>query len=162
MLAFMKPDKGAITLSNKEGTIPASEKTRVNFAYVPQGDFLFSGTIRENLKIVRPKATDDELIRVLFQAAAGFVFDLPKRLDTPLQEGGHGLSGGQVQRLAIARALLCEGSVLLLDEVTSSLDEATEAEIIDSLKLYVKDKIIILVTHKQNVISACDQIFPLD
>lgn len=161
LLAFMKPDKGIITLSDKEKTVPVSENTRVNFAYVPQGDFLFSGTIRENLKVVRPEATEEELIMVLIQAAAGFVFDLPDRLDTRLQEGGHGLSGGQIQRLAIARALLCESSVLLLDEVTSSLDENTEAEIIYSLKKNVKDKIIILVTHKQKVISSCDYVFSL-
>ncbi len=161
LLAFMKPDKGSITLSGKKQVIPASEHTRINFAYVPQGDFLFSGTIRDNLLIVRPDATEDELIEALMQSAADFVFDLPDRLETSLMEGGHGLSGGQMQRIAIARALLCEGNVLLLDEVTSSLDEDTEAEIIYSLKKHKKDRIIILVSHKQKVISACDNIFSI-
>lgn len=161
LLAFMRPQQGTITLSDGQRTYPVSRQTRINFAYVPQGDFLFSGTIRDNLSVVKPDVTDDELIRVLNQAAAGFVLDLPDGLHTHLQEGGHGLSGGQMQRLAIARALLCEGSVLLLDEVTSSLDEQTEAEIIRTLQENVKDKLIILVSHKQKVISACDHILSL-
>lgn len=162
LLAFVYPQEGMVLLSDTLGIYPVTNRMRINFSYVPQRNYLFSGTIRDNLRTGKAGATDTELAIVLKQAAAEFVFELPSGLDTRLNEQGEGLSGGQVQRLAIARALLCPGSVLLLDEVTSALDEDTEYEIISSLKRFVHDRIIILISHKPKVIAACDSIYQLD
>lgn len=160
ILALMPLDGGRIVLRTAGGKeYAATADTRVNFAYVPQQCHLFSGTVRENLKMSKPDATDEELAAVLEKAAARFVLESPAGLDTMLQEGGNGLSGGQMQRLAIARALLHPSPVLLLDEVTSSLDEDTERDIIGSLKNISSDRIIIFVTHKKTVVSACDDVF---
>lgn len=162
LLALIHPQSGSITLSDGSHTIPVSEHTRVNFAYVPQENHLFSGTIRDNLRIGNPHATDDQLTEVLMQTAAQFVFDMPQGLDTMLKEQGEGLSGGQIQRLALARALLYPGRILLLDEVTSALDENTEAEIMQSIRQHLGHRIILIVTHKQKVMDVCDAVYDLE
>lgn len=159
MLGFVRPQKGTIVLSDGKRQVETSPCTRVNFCYVPQHHFLVSGTIRHNLQLVRPEVTEEELCSVLRLVAGEFVFEQPDGLDTRLNEAGGGLSGGQVQRLAIARALLCPGKILLLDEITSALDKDTEYEIISTLKKNVRDRIIIIVSHKPEVIAACDRVY---
>lgn len=162
LLSLIQPQSGSITLTDGIHTFPVSEHTRINFAYVPQENHLFSGTIRDNLRIGNPHATDEQLTEVLIQTAAQFVFEMPQGLDTLLKEQGEGLSGGQIQRLALARALLYPGRILLLDEVTSALDENTEAEIMQSIRKHLGNRIILIVTHKQKVMDVCDTIYDLE
>ncbi len=162
LLALMPPQTGEITLNDGFHAYPVSEQTRINFSYVPQENHLFSGSIRDNLRIGNPQATDEQLKIVLLQTAAQFVFDMPQGLDTLLKEQGEGLSGGQIQRLALARALLYPGCILLLDEVTSALDENTEAEIMQSIRRHLDHRIILIVTHRQKVMDVCDAVFDLE
>ena len=111
-----------------------SPSTRCNFTYVPQGNTLFSGTIRENLLMGNPEATEEDMNHALRTAVADFVFSLPDGIDTLLTEQGGGLSEGQAQRIAIARALLRPGHILLLDEATSALDSETERLLLGNLR----------------------------
>ncbi len=146
MLALIKPQSGRVVLTNGETTIEVSPSTRCNFVYVPQGNSLMSGTIRENLLMGNPNATDSELAKVLKSAIAEFVYDLPNGIDTMCGEKGVGLSEGQAQRIAIARGLLRSGAVILLDEPTSALDSDTEKELLISLSN--QQRTIIMVTHR--------------
>lgn len=156
ILGLISPQQGKVIVSDNKYSFQMSPAFRQRIAYVPQGNYLFSGSIRENLSLGNPDADDAAMKEALRQAAADFVFTMPAGLDSELKESGKGLSGGQIQRLAIARALLHGGEVLLLDEATASLDEKTEEEVIASLKKNVKDKIVIVVTHRQRVIDVCD------
>ena len=156
ILGLISPQQGKVIVSDNKYSFQMSPVFRQRIAYVPQGNYLFSGSIRENLSLGNPDADDAAMKEALRQAAADFVFTMPAGLDSELKESGKGLSGGQIQRLAIARALLHGGEVLLLDEATASLDEKTEEEVIASLKKNVKDKIVIVVTHRQRVIDVCD------
>ena len=156
ILGLISPQQGKVIVSDNKYSFQMSPVFRQRIAYVPQGNYLFSGSIRENLSLGNPNADDAAMKEALRQAAADFVFTMPAGLDSELKESGKGLSGGQIQRLAIARALLHGGEVLLLDEATASLDEKTEEEVIASLKKNVKDKIVIVVTHRQRVIDVCD------
>ena len=122
-----------------------------NFVYVPQGNTLMSGTVRYNLQLAKPDATDEELRRVLQVACAEFVFDLPNGLDTELGERGTGLSEGQAERIAIARGLLRPGGILLLDEISSALDEPTERELFQRLFDAYPAKTMIFITHRRAV-----------
>ena len=156
ILGLISPQQGKGIVSDNKYSFQMSPVFRQRIAYVPQGNYLFSGSIRENLSLGNLDADDAAMKEALRQAAADFVFTMPAGLDSELKESGKGLSGGQIQRLAIARALLHGGEVLLLDEATASLDEKTEEEVIASLKKNVKDKIVIVVTHRQRVIDVCD------
>ena len=156
ILALMKPQQGDIAIYNEQQSEAISPQTRCNLVYVPQGNTLLSGTIRDNLRLGRLDATDEELAAVLHIACADFVMELPDGLDTVCGESGGGLSEGQSQRIAIARALLREGSVMLLDEATSALDIETERTLLHNL-LQDKNKTIIFITHRQAVIDYCDQ-----
>jgi ABC-type bacteriocin/lantibiotic exporter with double-glycine peptidase domain len=133
-----------------------SVSTRCNLVYVPQGNSLFSGSIRDNLLVGNPEATDQQMFDALSTAAADFVRDLPYGLDTQCFEKGAGLSEGQAQRIAIARALLRPGKILLLDEFSSALDAQTETLLLERLTATKSDRTIIFITHRERVIDYCD------
>ena len=157
ILSFIKPDSGMVTFYGDGFSHVADRSTRAHVVFVPQGNTLISGTIRNNLLVAKPDASDEELRLALHTACADFVFDLPKRLDTVLAEHGGGLSEGQAQRIAIARGLLRPGSVLLLDEISSALDEATEKELFSRLLHSRPKTTMLLITHRPNVASLCDE-----
>lgn len=156
LLALIKPTSGRIVIEDESQLVEVSESTRSNFVYVPQGGSLFSGSIRDNLLLGNKEASDEELSRVLHIASAGFVFDLPKGLDTMLGENGSGLSEGQAQRVAIARSLLRPGKILLLDEATSALDSETELRFLKNLKREIGDRTVLFITHHAEIASFCD------
>ncbi len=166
MLGFVEPALGNVSVyeaQSNTGDKPAAcihtgKSTRANFVYVPQGNTLMSGSIRYNLLLARPNATDDELKAVLHTACADFVFELPDGLDSELGERGGGLSEGQAQRIAIARGLLRSGSILLLDEISASLDEETERELYTRLFAAYPEKTMIFITHRSAICTLCDEI----
>ena len=158
MLGLVEPREGRVLVysTNSSGPAgaferPVSANTCDYFVYVPQGNTLMSGTVRYNLQLAKPDATDDELRHVLQVACAEFVFDLPHGLDTELGERGMGLSEGQAERIAVARGLLRPGSVLLLDEISSALDEPTERELFRRLFAAYPNKTMIFITHRSAV-----------
>ena len=161
MLALVKPDSGQLELYDDTQSWPVSAATRGDFVFVPQGNSLMSGSVRFNLLLAKPSATEDELRDVLHTAAADFVFELPQGLDTELGERGAGLSEGQAQRVAIARGLLRPGSILLLDEISASLDEATERELFTRLFRNYPNRTMIFITHRPAVADLCDEILQL-
>ena len=181
MLALLTPQKGSVSVysfaagsasgsSSASGSVagadsavsyPASPSTRCNLVYVPQGNTLFSGTVRENLLMGNPDATDEQLRSVLHTAAADFVLELPSGLDTQCFESGAGLSEGQAQRIAIARALLRPGSILLLDEFSSALDAETESTLLERLTSELPDHTMIFITHRDRIIDFCDSVLRL-
>lgn len=164
LLALVKPNEGRVTIYGDDGgpqPQDVSPVTRCNFVYVPQGNTLFSGTIRDNLLLGRADATDDDMWHALSLACADFVRQLPHGLDTPCGEGGGGLSEGQAQRIAIARSLLRPGSVLLLDESTSALDMDTERELLTRLTSAEGGKTLIFITHRLAVAECCDHVLRL-
>ena len=159
LLALVKPEKGSVVVYDSTETIgTASPDTRCNFVYVPQGNTLFSGTIRDNLLLGDSTVTDEEMWRVLDMACADFVRHLPQGLDTPCGEGGGGFSEGQAQRITIARSLLRPGSILLLDESTSALDVETEQEMLRRITEGERGKTLIFITHRPSVTDYCDRI----
>ncbi len=156
ILALLHPQEGEILLYNQNSASPISPRMRCNFVYVPQGNTLMSGTIRENLRLGKLSATDEEMHEALRMACADFVLDLPQGLDTPCAESGGGLSEGQAQRIAIARALLRNRHIMLFDEATSALDPDTERQLLQNI-LQSHDKTIIFITHRPAVVDYCDQ-----
>lgn len=155
ILGLLTPSEGSILIGGQ----PAGASLRGNFMYIPQGNSLLSGSIRSNLQLASPDATEDEMRAVLETAMAGFVFDLPQGLDTPCGEVGSGLSEGQCQRIAIARSLLRPGGILILDESTSALDTATEVALLQNLySNYHQKKTIIFVSHRQAVVRFADKV----
>ena len=159
MLALTTPQQGKLSIYDKSSRqIPVDETTRDYFSFVPQGNTLMSGTIRYNLQIAKPDATDEELQDVLHTAAADFVADLPEGIDTELGERGSGLSEGQAQRIAIARGLLRPGPILLLDEISASLDEQTEHLLYTRLFDRYPQKTMIFITHRPSVSELCNNV----
>ena len=158
ILGLLKPTEGSVTI----GGIPAGSALRSNFMYIPQGNSLLSGTIRSNLQLAAPQASEEELFQALDTAMAGFVRSLPSGLDTPCGEVGSGLSEGQAQRIAIARALLRPGGILILDESTSALDPATEQQLLENLhSRYHGEKTILFISHREAVTQFADHIVTL-
>ena len=156
LLGIFRQEAGELYASAEQEKILLDRSTRRLFAYVPQGNLLLSGTLRENLTIVNPNATEEALRQAVYVSAVDdFLDTLPQGLDTPLGEGGAGLSEGQAQRLAIARAVLGNAPVLLLDECTSALDEQTEQTVLQRLK-ELKDRTCIIVTHRPAAMELCD------
>ena len=161
LLALATPQTGSIRLKNGKQEADVSPFTRCNFIYVPQGNTLFSGTIRDNLLMGNPEATEEEMKDALRIAVADYVFNLPEGMDTILNEQGGGLSEGQAQRISIARALLRPGSILLLDEATSALDPETEKLLVENLRAYGQGKTVIFVTHHPALAEACERTYEL-
>ena len=161
ILALVQPQDGKIEIYHGSTHQALSPLHRCNFVYVPQGNTLMSGTIRENLRLGRLDATDEEMLHALHVSCADFVNDLPDGLNTLCSEQGGGLSEGQAQRIAIARSLLRDRSVMLFDEATSALDPDTERQLLNNI-LSAHDKTIIFITHRPAVIDYCDQTLKLE
>lgn len=156
LLALVRPTEGKAELFNDVGeTVPITSLSRCNFSYVPQGNTLVSGTIRDNLLLGNPCATEAEMYEALRLASATFVEHLPDGLDARCGEQGDGLSEGQAQRLSIARALLRRSPILLLDEATSALDMETEATVIRNIMSQQKGRTLIFITHRPEVLKYC-------
>lgn len=157
LLDVFPPQSGEIFFDTTDGKVPVSADARPLFAYVPQGNLLFSGTVRENVRFAAPDASDAEVEAALYVACADeFLAELPDGLDTVIGEHGHGLSEGQVQRIAIARAVLRSSPILLLDEATSALDEQTEETVLTRLK-ELKNITCIIVSHKLAALRVCNR-----
>ena len=162
IMALLSPDSGSVTLYDGATEVPSGVRTRCNFMYVPQGNSLLSGTIRDNLLLAKPGASEQEIHEALHLAAADFVYDLQDGLDTVCAEIGAGLSEGQAQRISIARALLRPGGILVLDEATSALDADTELELLERLGArYRGTKTILCITHRPAATSYADGVLKL-
>lgn len=162
LISLINPLDGCIELYNGNECHKSSTLTRRNFVYIPQGNSLVSGTIKDNLLMGNPNATEEEMKRALHIACAEYVFELPEGIDSPITERGGGLSEGQAQRIAVARSILRPGSILILDEVTSALDEATEQEMLKRLTQSQIGKTLIFVTHRPAVMEYCTQVLRIE
>jgi ATP-binding cassette subfamily C protein CydD len=148
LLGFVRPDRGRVTINGADIADLVPQALARLTAWIGQRPLLFSGTIRDNIRFARPEATDAEVADAAHSARVDeFSVALPQGLDTPVGEGGYGLSGGQAQRVAIARAFLKNAPLLLLDEPTAHLDPATEAEVLDSLRRLAIGRTVILASH---------------
>lgn len=156
LLALIEPTEGSVCLYDKHKTKTITPLMRANISYVPQGNTLMSGTIKENLLLGNPFATMEEMEKALTLSCAQFVFELPEGLETVVTEQGGGLSEGQAQRICIARALLRDRSIMIFDEATSALDPDTERQLLHNI-LENQTKTIIFITHRPAVIDYCNQ-----
>ena len=161
MLGLVRPQEGRAYLKAGNALeVEMNAETRHLFSYVPQGNTLLSGTVAENLRMVKEDATDDELEEALkLSCAWDFVSQLPNGIHSPLGERGRGLSEGQAQRLAIARAILKDAPVLLLDEATSALDVATERQVLRNIIRQRPNKTCIVTTHRPSVLNLCQRVY---
>lgn len=156
ILALLHPNEGKVILYNQQEQKELSPLMRCNFVYVPQGNTLMSGTIRDNLRLGKLNATEEEIKAALEMSCASFVMEFPNGLDTVCTEAGGGLSEGQAQRISIARALLRNRPIMLFDEATSALDPETERQLLHNI-LSHHDKTVIFITHRPAVVDYCDQ-----
>lgn len=163
LLGLIEPDGGRIYIKCRDGEeVPVGPAARGLFAYVPQGNMLFSGTLRDNIAFCRAEAADEQIMEAAEVACVGtFIQSLPDGLDTVIGERGLGLSEGQVQRIAVARAVLTGAPILLLDEATSALDEENERLILQSIQK-LKDRTCIAVSHRRACLAVCDRLFRLE
>lgn len=166
ILSLLKPQTGtAVIYADSESEhceLPLTPSARKLFSYVPQGNTMFSGTIAENMRIVKPDATDEEIILALKQACAWeFVEKLPNTINSSMKERGGGFSEGQAQRLSIARAMLRKSPVLLLDEATSALDVATERAVLKNIMKDDYPRTCIVTTHRPTVLSMCRRVYAI-
>ena len=159
LAGLYRPESGKITVDTLGGE-RTPECIHGLISIVPQGNMLFSGTVRENVTLLRPDADDNEVKRALTLACAEFVYGLDNGLDTVLGEGGSGISEGQAQRIAIARALLSHGKILLMDESTSALDNGTQKALLENIKS-IRELTVIFITHREAVIDKCDRVITL-
>lgn len=159
LLGILNPDNGSIYIKTTDGRkLNLGKNTRSLFAYVPQGNLILSGTIRENISFANEIADEESIIKAAKLAQIwDFIETLDNKLDTIIGENGLGLSEGQAQRISIARALLNDSPILLLDESTSALDSKTEAELLEAIK-GMTDKTVIIVSHKQAAFDVCDKV----
>ena len=160
LLALVKPEGGEILLEGEGERFPLSPSIRQAFSYVPQGNTLFSGTVAENLRSVKPEASEEELRSALELACAwDFISRLPEGVNSPVKERGGGFSEGQAQRLAIARALLRRSPILLLDEASSALDVATERQVLKNIMRDEYPRVCIVTTHRPTVLTLCTRVY---
>lgn len=157
LLGIYQPENGSLYADIGEDKISFGVGTRALFSYVPQGNMIFSGTLRDNVTFINDQASEEEINRALkISEAEDFIKELPKGLDTIVGEDGVGLSEGQVQRIAIARALLAKSPIMLLDESTSALDEETERKVLDNLK-GIEGITLIIISHKKAAAKICNR-----
>lgn len=161
LLGLLHPREGQVTVTCAgEEPEPVSASTRQLFSYIPQGNTLFSGTIADNLRLMRPDASDEDVIRALQTACAwDFVEALPDGIHTELRDNGQRLSEGQKQRLSIARAILADAPVLLLDEATSALDVATERRVLGNIIRHDPRRTVIVTAHRPSVFAQCTRVY---
>ncbi len=161
ILGLVEPDSGNLEIETADGKrIPVSECTRRFCSYVPQGNAVFSGTIADNLRIVRPEATDEEIKQALETAdALGFVEELPQGIDTVIGEKGYNFSEGQVQRISIARAILRDAPIIVMDEATSALDAKTEEIVLANMMKAYPNRTRIITTHRPSMLQYCTRIY---
>ena len=158
LLGLYRPNSGTLVIDTPEGPIPVDRGTRSLFSYAPQGNFLLSGTLRENLTFTNPDATDEQIHAALYASAMDeYVATLPQGLETLLRENGAGLSEGQAQRLSLARAIISGAPVLLLDEVTSALDAVTEQTVLERITA-LPGKTCIAVTHRPAALALASHV----
>lgn len=163
LLGLLGPDSGSLTVCAGNVCLPVSAATRCLCAYVPQGNGLFSGTVAENLRLVKPEASEAELWAALEAAdARSFVAALPLGLDTPLTERAANLSEGQRQRIAIARAMLRDAPLLILDEATSALDTDTERRVLAGVMAQNPRRICVVTTHRESLLGYADQVYRVE
>ncbi len=161
LLGIVPPDEGRCVFCTPDGQeLAVSAGSRSLISYVPQGNTLLSGTIAENMRLVRPEASDEEIIAALKLACAwDFVERLPETINSDIYERGKGFSEGQAQRISIARALLRDAPILMMDEATSALDVETERQLLKNILKKAPDKTCVITTHRPTVLSMCDRVY---
>jgi ATP-binding cassette subfamily B protein len=157
MLGVYNTDSGEILLDLEGEQVPIDSSCRTLFSFVPQGNMIFSGTLKDNVTFINDLASEEEINKALeVSCASDFIKELPSGLDTVVGENGVGLSEGQIQRIAIARAVLCNAPIILLDEATSALDELTEKRVLHNLR-ELKDITLIIISHKKAAANICNR-----
>jgi ABC-type multidrug transport system fused ATPase/permease subunit len=163
LLRFLDPEQGRVSIAGRDAREYCQEDVRRMFALAGQGAHVFASTIRENVRLARPDAGDGEILQALGRAQlAEWVATLPAGLDTHVGEEGAELSGGQRQRLVLARALLADAPVLLLDEPTAHLDPVTAQALMDDVLDEARERTVLLITHRPEGLKRMDEIVRID
>ena len=164
ILGLVEADSGELVIETKDGNkIPVSDCTRRFCSYVPQGNAIFSGTVADNLRVVKPEATDEEIIEALKTADAwSFINELPLGINTEISEKGVNFSEGQVQRMSIARAILRDAPIIVMDEATSALDAKTEETVLANMMKAYPNRTMIITTHRPSMLQYCTRIYKID
>ena len=164
ILGLVEADSGELKIKTKDGaSVAVSESTRRFCSYVPQGNAIFSGTVADNLRIVRPEATDKEIVNALKTADAwSFVEELPFGINTEIKEKGVNFSEGQVQRMSIARAILRDAPIIVMDEATSALDAKTEERVLANMMKAYPNRTRIITTHRPSMLQYCTRVYAIN